>query len=468
MVQNENFNFLLFVSVVIIAFFIVFIVNYNNVAGTTEEEDFNATSASESYSDSKIGVSIEHPVDWKVTKLKNGFQLVKEKNMVYVEIRKHDDESSNTDLQQYVDDYIKERSSTREEFKLLNKTSTTISGNLPAYTALYTFLKTENQKDFSTQEKNKILRFWTILGGNVYIIAYVSEEGKFDLYLPHAQKIIESFKIKDLEKDTDVNDIETSSTESNDDGSGEFSKKYLEQDDVNKVENRTTATAPITSDNVSISSPEVKPDNITQTETDNVTQTETDNITQTETDNITQTEIDNVTQTETETETETDNITQTETGTGDLQVYENSGFGISLLYPAGWEKKEDLTTESVRFVPPREDKDDKYLQTIDLFTYPSMSMNQATESLTNYYESSLKNYTASGSPRTSINANYSSVSMNYTFSDATAGNIRSMDILISPQSSDKTYLVTYRDEASKFESNLPELQKIIGSIKFLK
>jgi hypothetical protein len=254
----------------------------------------------------------------------------------------------------------------------------------------------------------------------------------------------------------------TSETNNDNNISGEFSKKYLQQDGGNKVENRTAATTPITSDNVSISSPEVKPDNITETETDNITETETDNITETETDNITETETDNIT------ETETDNITETETETGDLQVYENSGFGISLLYPAGWEKKEDLNTESVRFVSPREDKDDKYLQTIDLFTYPSMSMNQATESLTNYYESSLKNYTASASPRTSINANYSSVSMNYTFSDAKAGTIRSMDILISPQSSDKTYLVTYRDEASKFEKNLPELQKMIDSIKFSK
>lgn len=246
-----------------------------------------------------------------------------------------------------------------------------------------------------------------------------------------------------LLEDCKVPAKETNATpEANNDNSGEFSKKYLEQGDVNKVENRTASTAPITSDNVSISSPEVKPDNITQTEIDNITQTEI--------------------------ETEADNITQTETGTGDLQVYENSGFGIRLLSPAGWEKKENLNTESVRFVSPREDKDDKYLQTIDLFTYPSMPMNQATESLTNYYESSLKNYTASGSPQTSINANYSSVSMNYTFSDATAGNIRSMDILISPQSSDKSYLVTFRDEASKFEKDLPELQKIISNIKFLK
>ena len=224
---------------------------------------------------------------------------------------------------------------------------------------------------------------------------------------------------------------ETNATsEPNNDNSGEFSKKYLEQNGVNKIENRTAATAPITSDNVSISSPEVKPDNITQTETDNITQTETE--------------------------------------TGDLQVYENSGFAIRMLYPAGWEKKEDLNTESVRFVSPREDKDDKYLQTIDLFIYPSMSLNQATESLKSYYKSSLKNYTASGSPRTSINANYSSVSMNYTYNDPTAGNIRSMDILITPQSSEKTYLVTYRDEASKFESRLLELQKIVDSLKFLK
>ena len=224
---------------------------------------------------------------------------------------------------------------------------------------------------------------------------------------------------------------ETNATsEPNNDNSGEFSKKYLEQNGVNKIENMTAATAPITSDNVSISSPEVKPDNITQTETDNITQTETE--------------------------------------TRDLQVYENSGFAIRMLYPAGWEKKEDLNTESVRFVSPREDKDDKYLQTIDLFIYPSMSLNQATESLKSYYKSSLINYTASGSPRTSINANYSSVSMNYTYNDPTAGNIRSMDILITPQSSEKTYLVTYRDEASKFESRLLELQKIVDSLKFLK
>jgi hypothetical protein len=58
--------------------------------------------------------------------------------------------------------------------------------------------------------------------------------------------------------------------------------------------------------------------------------------------------------------------------------------------------------------------------------------------------------------------------MNYTYDDPTAGNIRSMDILISPQSSNRTYLVTYTDEASNFETSLLDAQKILDSINFLK
>ena len=42
---------------------------------------------------------------------------------------------------------------------------------------------------------------------------------------------------------------ETNATsEPNNDNSGEFSKKYLEQNGVNKIENMTAATAPITSE----------------------------------------------------------------------------------------------------------------------------------------------------------------------------------------------------------------------------
>ena len=69
-----------------------------------------------------------------------------------------------------------------------------------------------------------------------------------------------------LFEDCKVPPKETNATsEPNNDNSREFSKKYLEQDDVNIIENRTAATAPITSNNVSTSSPEIRPDNVTQT-----------------------------------------------------------------------------------------------------------------------------------------------------------------------------------------------------------
>lgn len=153
---------------------------------------------------------------------------------------------------------------------------------------------------------------------------------------------------------------------------------------------------------------------------------------------------------------------------GVLQVYENSDFGIKMLYPAGWQHREDPNTEGVRFTFPQDDKNDTYVRTIDLFTYPSMSMNEATDSLTSYYKESLKNFTANGSPRTSINGNYSSVFFNYTYTDDSSRLIRSMDFIVSPQTINKTYLFTFRDDASRFDKDLPEVQRMLTSIDFVK
>jgi len=167
----------------------------------------------------KLGISLKHPTDWKLVNLKNGIQLVKENNGVYVEIRKHDLESSNTELKQYVDDDINDRSSSRKDFKLTYEKPSTI-GNLPAYEALYTFLKTQNQKDYSVGgPTNKVLRTWVYSQGNVYTVAYVSEDDKYELYLPTAQKIINSFKINPVSQqsfsDNDSNDKKKSSNQPN-------------------------------------------------------------------------------------------------------------------------------------------------------------------------------------------------------------------------------------------------------------
>jgi len=168
----------------------------------------------------KPGISLEHPPDWKFASLKNGMQLIKEENGVYVEIRKHDLESSNTNLKQYVFDDIKERSTVRQDLEMLNITETMISGSLPAYATEYTFLKTEDQKDFTINgTTNKILRFWTFANGNAYTVAYVSERQDYDLYLPIALKIIDTLKINPEPQqsfsDNDSNDKKKSSNQEN-------------------------------------------------------------------------------------------------------------------------------------------------------------------------------------------------------------------------------------------------------------
>jgi micrococcal nuclease len=163
---------------------------------TPFDSESSESNETQSYSNSKLGISLKHPTDWKVGSLKNGIQLIKEENGVYVEIRKHNLESPDVQLKQYVGDDIKDRSSSRQDFKLLNITNSTISGNLPAFKAIYTFAKTVNQKDFATEGGiNKISRTWTYADGNAYLVAYVADKEKYDLYLPIAEKIIDSLKI---------------------------------------------------------------------------------------------------------------------------------------------------------------------------------------------------------------------------------------------------------------------------------
>jgi len=200
-----------------------------------QTEDGGGTSALQPYSNSNLGISLKHPKDWSVANLKNGIQIIKEKNGVYVEIRKHDLESPGVDLKQYVGDDIKDRSSSRQDFKLLNITQTTISDNLPAYKAIYTFLKTENEKDFTTEETtNKISRTWTFAEGNVYLVAFVADKDNYDLYLPVAEKIIDNLKINPESQqsfsDSDSNDnVKNSDSKNENDGGdkncSDFDKK---------------------------------------------------------------------------------------------------------------------------------------------------------------------------------------------------------------------------------------------------
>jgi micrococcal nuclease len=202
---------------------------------TPFDSESSESNEAQSYSNSKLGISLKHPTDWKVGNLKNGIQLIKEKNGVYVEIRKHNLDSSDVQLKQYAGDDIKDRSSSREDFKLLNITKTTISGNLPAYKALYTFLKTENEKDFTIEgTTNRILRMWTFAENNAYHVAFVADNDKYDVYLPIAEKIIDTLKINPGSQqsfsDNDSNDKKKSSNQENENSNHKGSSSNEDSD----------------------------------------------------------------------------------------------------------------------------------------------------------------------------------------------------------------------------------------------
>ena len=70
--------------------------------------------------------------------MKNGIQIIAEKDITYMEIRIHDVKSSLKDLEQYVRDDMADRKNSRSGLKIIDDLSqTTISENMPAYKITY-------------------------------------------------------------------------------------------------------------------------------------------------------------------------------------------------------------------------------------------------------------------------------------------------------------------------------------------
>lgn len=142
------------------------------------------------YTSQELGISLQYPSEWTQNKIKEGIQFVKSKDEVYFEIRlNHLDENLN--LEQYKDEYITDRMNSRSNFNLLKMESYTISDNIPAVKALYTFSNIENP-----DKTIKVLRVLSVVGNNAYAIAYVSNPNEYQTDLPLAEEIIRSIKIE--------------------------------------------------------------------------------------------------------------------------------------------------------------------------------------------------------------------------------------------------------------------------------
>jgi hypothetical protein len=162
----------------------------------------------QSYNNPTLGIKIQYPVGWQLEEDNDKTRFVQQKDIVSLET----DVDNNIDstLSEYVDARTTELREQRQDFKLIESTPTTISGNNPAHKLIYTFLKEDGPR---AGEFYKVLRLWTIKDHKLYSIAYLSEPDKFSEHLPAVEKAIDSFRISPVIQKTST----TGSSDSNND-----------------------------------------------------------------------------------------------------------------------------------------------------------------------------------------------------------------------------------------------------------
>ena len=311
-------------------FFILFYSNSILVNGQ-EFTNSNLPSDLETYRDSELSLSLRVPSDWDVSDEKNGLRVSKENNEIYVEVNVHDLE---TDLNTYVTDRLSERNEGRNDFKLLELGQTSTSQNMPMMKGLYTF-----KSDSDTENVKKILRYWIANGDKLYSVGYVSDLQNYDVYLPTAQKIIDSLQIGNDEKNIDDDNSDKGfnfppigQTNENNENNGDFvCDKLFDTCDSDMDKEPINDTQTSTATDITEKYFELGDSNITPVSPTNGTANQS---------GLTQ-----------------DNITagQGLAGTS-IQVYENPTLGVKMLYPNAWNSTENKTTRYsvLTFVSPQE------------------------------------------------------------------------------------------------------------------
>jgi len=153
-----------------------------------------------------------------------------------------------------------------------------------------------------------------------------------------------------------------------------------------------------------------------------------------------------------------------------LLTYKNDSYGVNIQYPANWssnpgegnDNSGDSSTDIVTFSP----KDTSSSATFDV----SVDKVDSSENLKQYVSDSisdnkidLKNYTASEPTLNGVTlAGSPAYKVIYSFTDQ-GENIKGLET--GTMVGNKVYFITYENSPSKFDSDLPTVQKMIDSFK---
>ena len=174
----------------------------------------------QSYDNPTLGIKIQYPVGWQLEEDNDKTRFIQQKDIVSLET----DVENNIDstLSEYVNARTTELREQRQDFKLIESTPTTISGNYPAHKLIYTFLKEDGPR---AGEFYKVLRIWTIKDHKLYSIAYLSEPDKFSEHLPAVEKAIDTFRISPVIQKTSTGSSDSNNENRNNERNNDNNQK---------------------------------------------------------------------------------------------------------------------------------------------------------------------------------------------------------------------------------------------------
>lgn len=143
-------------------------------------------------------------------------------------------------------------------------------------------------------------------------------------------------------------------------------------------------------------------------------------------------------------------------------IYQNSTFGILLQYPMNW-LKEDFE-DGVGFVAPPENKTDRYVETVDIIVSPvsNSSLDSMVNQTIDNYKDSLNDFQLINSTSIIVGGNPAQLIL-YSYSDATIGSAKAMDVITTNGSN--IYNILYITKPGDFLDHIESIQNLIESFQ---
>ncbi|WP_138499092.1 serine/threonine-protein kinase [Nostoc sp. PA-18-2419] len=151
-----------------------------------------------------------------------------------------------------------------------------------------------------------------------------------------------------------------------------------------------------------------------------------------------------------------------------LLDYNNIPYGINIKYPTNWQKTgtpDHITGNVVKFISPKENNTDIYLENVNLIVEELPENHQELEQFTKFFldeiQQSYPNSKISEKGKTQL-ANQPAYQVSYTLEEEGI-NIKRLQVWTIKNN--KAYIMTYTDNVTKYSEHLPTARTIINSLE---